>query len=153
MFPKHINKEVFDDFQVPLTQKHIDEGVRNNCQDCPVASAFQQAFIDRCNEIGDEVDVTVDGEALSLAIGGQSFSEETVDIPLSGLLQEYINDFDNGLHVPAGTLYIEVLDNDKLDFFFDEPPQDKSQKYYEAGIEFPDDEYSWRRTPNLTPNL
>ena len=136
MFPAYINKAVFNDFKADLTSYHILNGERCSDGSCPVALALNAAFEASQAEIGDRIEVSVSETTLSLSL---DHHPTEVGMAITGLLEEWIGDFDKGREVPEGTLYIQprtfTYEGEKI-----ENP-DGDVHGYELGIDVPDSYY------------
>ena len=74
--------------QISVTQKHINEGVRQKSKYCPISLALQEAFPDECS-------VTVGGDDTTFV----SASMGVRDIVLPDVARKFISEFDSGSKV------------------------------------------------------
>ena len=107
--PQHIegiDLDVFDGMEGQLTQAHIDKGRKNDCRACPVALALNDMLAEHCEKIGvEQLSADVNKLFVYIAIG---WHEKVIIIAeLSGLIDEWISDYDGGKTLPPGNLYIE----------------------------------------------
>ncbi len=98
-----IDMDIFE-MEAELTHLHIEEGNMRKCQECPVALCLQEWLDANKEQIG----------KLSAVVGKWNAAfvdadrEQTVLVAqASGLLQEWIGDFDDGKTLPPGKIYIE----------------------------------------------
>lgn len=101
-----IDRDVFDGMRGKLTQAHIDAGVINNCRKCPVALALNDLLEEHSETIGAD-GLFVEVNKLFIYIFTGFYGKMAIIAEISGLLNEWISDFDNGKKLPPGEIYIE----------------------------------------------
>ena len=100
-----IDRAVFDGMEGELTQAHIDAGKINNCRECPVALALTDMLAEHRDQVGQCLKVEVN--RLYIFIFTEDWSKTVLVAEISGLLDEWIGDYDDGKQLPPGRLYIE----------------------------------------------
>ena len=100
-----IDRDVFDGMEGDLSQAHIDAGKQNNCRECPVALALTDMLAEHRDQIGQSLKVEVN--RLYVFIFTEDWSKTVLVAEISGLLDEWIGDFDDGKRLVPGKLYIE----------------------------------------------
>ena len=100
-----IDREVFDGMEGELSQAHIDVGKQNNCRECPVALALTDMLAEHRDQIGQSLKVEVN--SLYVYIFTEDWSKTVLVAEISGLLDEWIGDYDKGKQLVPGKLYIE----------------------------------------------
>ena len=100
-----IDRNVFDSMEGQLTQAHIDAGKQNNCRECPVALALTDMLAEHRDQIGQSLKVEVN--SLYVFIFTEDWSQTVLVAEISGLLDEWIGDYDKGKQLVPGKLYIE----------------------------------------------
>ena len=98
-----IDREIFDGMEGELTQAHIDNGKVNSCKHCPVALALQDMLKEHSERIGQLLTVEVNRLYIHFYYG----AKYVLLLRISGLLEEWIDDFDAGRKMVPGRLYIE----------------------------------------------
>lgn len=83
--------------KITVTKKHIDAGIRNDCERCPIALAILES-------VPDSASPTVDHSEISF-LKDNRFTLVHSDTPRSA--EEFIERFDNGLPVQPFTFEIE----------------------------------------------
>ena len=100
-----VDFDILDGMEGQLTQAHIDEGKMGACKQCPVALCVQAMLDAHIEQIGRELEVSVNRYTVSI---NDKATGRTVLAPsISGLLDEWIRDFDAGQKLPPGKVYIE----------------------------------------------
>ena len=99
-----VNLDIFDGMEGELTQTHIETGLRDLCRECPVALCIAEVLAKHKAEIGAVV-VEVGAKQLRLHTGDWEapFIVAELDLPL----RTWIDDFDHGLPVREGRIYIK----------------------------------------------
>ena len=100
-----IDLDVFDGMEGALTADHIREGKRKSCNKCPVSLAMIDMLKEHTN-LGDK-GLSVEAGRLYISVICEHGSRFVVLLEMSGLMQEWVNNFDDGKDVPTGTVYIE----------------------------------------------
>ena len=101
-----IDRDVFDGMEGQLTQAHIDAGEVNNCRECPVALALTDMLACHSERIGHSP-MSVEVNKLFVYIFTGYYDKVVLVAEISGLLDEWIRDFDDGKQLVPGKLYIE----------------------------------------------
>ena len=101
-----INRDVFDGMRGKLTQAHIDAGVINNCRKCPVALAVSDMLAQHAEQIGHS-QMSVEVNRMYVYIFTGIYKQVVIVAEISGFLDEWIKDFDDGKKLPPGEIYIE----------------------------------------------
>ena len=101
-----IDRDVFDGMRGKLTQVHIDAGKVNNCRKCPVALALTDMLACHSERIGHSP-MSVEVNKLFIYIFTGYYDKVVLVAEISGLLDEWIGDFDDGKRLAPGELYIE----------------------------------------------
>ncbi|MXZ44691.1 MAG: hypothetical protein F4Z01_06940 [Gammaproteobacteria bacterium] len=100
-----IDLDIFDGMEAQLTQAHIDEGKTRKCKECPVALCLQ-AWLDAHQEqIGKQLTALVG--RWSIGIVDEARDQCVLAPSISGLLEEWIDNYDDGQKLPPGRIYIE----------------------------------------------
>ena len=128
-----VDRDLFDGMEGQLTQAHIDAGLINNCRKCPVALALNQMLAEHREQIGPVL--TCEVNRLYIFIFTKSMSKVVLMMEISGLLKEWIDDFDKGVKMPTGKIYIE---KDGLIEGYD----GRKVQHWNMGIEVPDAYYN-----------
>lgn len=81
---------------ITVTQEDIDQGIRNDCDKCPIARAIARELPGSEPSVGDMVDLY-----------GKGYYG---DAHLSHLATKFINDFDNGNPVVPQAFHLEFTD-------------------------------------------
>lgn len=134
--PKHIegiDLDLFDGMEGQLTQTHIDNGKKNNCRACPVALALNDMLAEYSEKIGVE-QLSADVNMLYVYISIGWHEKVIIIAELSGLIEEWIRNYDTGQKLPPGNLYIEK------DGLYDGVDGGKIQ-HWSIGIDVPDAYY------------
>ena len=100
-----IDRNVFDGMEGQLTQAHIGAGKQNNCRECPVALALTDMLAEHRDQIGQSLKVEVN--SLYVFIFTEDWSQTVLVAEISGLLDEWIGDYDKGKQLVPGKLYIK----------------------------------------------
>ena len=100
-----IDRDVFNGMRGKLTQAHIGAGKQNNCRKCPVALALTDMLAEHRDQIGQSLKVEVN--SLYVFIFTEDWSQTVLVAEISGLLDEWIGDYDKGKQLVPGKLYIE----------------------------------------------
>ena len=100
-----IDRDVFNGMRGKLTQAHIGAGKQNNCRECPVALALTDMLAEHRDQIGQSLKVEVN--SLYVFIFTEDWSQTVLVAEISGLLDEWIGDYDKGKQLVPGKLYIE----------------------------------------------
>lgn len=100
-----IDRDVFDGMEGELTQAHIDAGKINSCRECPVALALTDMLAKHRDQVGQSLKVEVN--RLYIFIFTEDWSKTVLVAEISGLLDEWIGDYDDSKQLPPGNLYIE----------------------------------------------
>ena len=98
-----IDREVFEGMEGELTQAHIDKGKVNSCKHCPVALALQAMLDAHADKIGQRLIVEVNRLYIHFYYG----AKYVLLLRISGLLEQWIDDFDAGRKLVPGKLYVE----------------------------------------------
>ena len=101
-----IDRDAFDGLRGKLTQAHIDAGVINNCRKCPVALALNDMLAEHSEKIGADA-MFVEVNKLFIYIFTGVYGKMAIIAEISGLLDEWIRNFDDGKKLPPGEIYIE----------------------------------------------
>ena len=128
-----VDRDLFDGMEGELTQAHIKAGVINNCRKCPVALALNQMLAEHKDQIGQVL--TCEVNHLHIFIFTASWSKVVLMMEMSGLLEQWLIDFDKGVKMPTGKIYIE---KDGLIDSYD----GKKVQHWNMGIEVPDAYYN-----------
>lgn len=100
-----IDLDIFDGMEAELTQQHIDEGDMRKCHSCPVALCLQDWLQAHREQIGRELTAVVGRYGVGIV---DEAREQTIIAPsVSGLLDEWIQNYDDGQKLPPGKVYIE----------------------------------------------
>lgn len=102
-----INLDVFDGMEGALTQTHIDAGKVNNCRQCPVALALNEMLVEHSEKIGVDSVICAEVNLLYVSIFTEGYRNLIIIAELSGLIEEWIRNFDEGKQLPPGKIYIE----------------------------------------------
>ena len=122
-----VNIDIFDGMEDELTQTHIDKGLRDLCRECPVALCVSEMVAKHESEIG-EVVVEVGAKQLRLHTGDWDAPFLTAELDI--LLRAWVDDFDNGLPVREGVVFI------KKDGFSVDIAGERIQRW-QCGIQYP----------------
>lgn len=98
-----MNLDIFDGMEGKLTQAHIDKGVRDMCKECPVALCISDMLARHGTEVS-EVMVEVGVKRVRFHTG--DFEAPFLVAELDIALKVWIADFDEGLAVSTGKVYI-----------------------------------------------
>ena len=99
-----IDMDIFE-MEAELTPLHIEEGNMRKCEECPVALCLQEWLDAHREQIGRQLTAVV-GKWNAAFV--DTDREQTVfAATASGLLEEWIGDFDDGKTLPPGRIYIE----------------------------------------------
>ena len=125
-----IDLDIFE-METELTDVHIEEGNMQRCKECPVALCLQEWLDTHQERIGRRLTAVVGKWSVGILdnAGGQTILAPSV----SGLLEEWIGDFDDGKQLPPGKVYIERAG-------FVEDDRGKHQ-LWSIGIDVPDAYY------------
>ena len=126
------NTDVFDGMEGELTQAHIDAGRINNCRECPVALALNDMLAEHKDKIGQSLKVEVN--RLYVFIMTETRRKTVLVAEISGLLDEWVHNYDDGEKLPPGKLYIEK------DGFI-EGLDGETVQHWNVGIDVPDAYY------------
>jgi len=92
-----------DPIEITVTQKHVDEGERQNCHRCPVALATLEShdWCARAGRLGDQVDVWADGCHIKVRIHKPSstFRDHWFSFRTPMLVAHFMDDVDAGRNV------------------------------------------------------
>ena len=99
-----MNLDIFDGMAGELTQTHIDNGLRDLCSECPVALCISEMVAKHKAEIGA---VVVEVGAKQLRLHTSDWEAPLLTAELDRQLTDWIEDFDCGLPVRAGRIYIK----------------------------------------------
>ena len=100
-----IDLDVFDSMEGELTQAHINDGTLNNCRECPMALALNAILAEHRDKIGHSLVAEVN--RLYVLIHTTDTRKCVLMAELSGLLEEWIDNYDAGKKLPPGRIYIE----------------------------------------------
>ena len=100
-----IDLDVFDGMEGELTQAHIDAGKINQCHECPMALALNAMLAEHKDKIGHCLVAEVN--RLYVLIKTADTRKCVLMAELSGLLEEWIDNYDAGKKLPPGRIYIE----------------------------------------------
>ena len=128
-----IDPDVFDGMEGQLTQAHIDAGTINNCRKCPVARALNDMLAEHSDKIGVSP-LSAEVNLMYAYIYRGDYKQVVLIAEISGLLDEWIHNYDDGVKLPPGKLYIEK------DGFYDGVGGGKIQ-HWSIGIDVPDAYY------------
>ena len=96
------------EFEINVTQDHIDRGQRQNCEECPIALAVKEQFPDKVWNISVEEELFIDWKDGPY---GESFI-------FPEIASAFIVDFDN--NQPVGPFSFKVVLNDGWDEDYDD---------------------------------
>ena len=130
-----IDLDVFDGLEGKLTQSHIDKGKVNNCRACPVALALNDIFAEQSEKIGIAEQMSAEVNLLYAYISRGWHDKTVIIAQLSGLIEEWIRNFDEGKKLPPGNIYIEK------DGFYNGVNEGEKIQHWSIGIEVPDAYY------------
>lgn len=99
-----MNLNIFDGMEGKLTQAHIDKGLRDMCRECPVAWCVSDMVAEHEAEI---VEVLVEVGTKQLRLHTGDWEAPFLIAELDILLRDWIDDFDHGLPVPTGKVFIK----------------------------------------------
>ena len=136
--PQHIegiDLDVFDGMEGELTQAHIDKGKRNNCRQCPVAMALNDMLAERREAIGIEPMMSAEVNLLYAYISTGWHEKVVIIAELSGLIEEWIQSYDDGKTLVPGKIYIEK------DGFYDGVTEGEKIQHWSIGIDVLDAYY------------
>ncbi len=102
---KTVDLDVFDGMEAQLTWDHINAGERNHRRNCPIGLCLREMMETHKDKIGKPVWVEVN--LLSVCIFTEGRDKAILVIEQSGLLQEWLDDYNAMRKVPRGSIYIE----------------------------------------------
>ena len=141
-----IDRDVFDGMRGELTQAHIDAGTINNCRKCPAALALTDMLAEHSEQIGHSP-MSVEVNKLFIYIFTGYYGKVVIIAEISGLLDEWINDFDAGKKMVPGEIYIEKdgliegVNGEKVQHW--NVGIDVPDAYYNDPIGFEDNSVNW----------
>ena len=100
-----VNLDVFDGIEAQLTWDHINAGEHNHRRNCPIGLCLRQMMDANKDKIGKPVWIEV--SPLSVCIFTEHRDKAILVVEQSGLLQEWIDDYNVMREVPKGKIYIE----------------------------------------------
>ena len=130
-----IDLDVFDGMEGALTEKHIGAGKKNNCRACPVALALNDMFAEHKDKIGIAEQMSGEVNLLYVYISIGWHEKLVIIAELSGLIEEWIRNYDEGKRLPPGNLYIE------RDGIYKGVNEGETIQHWSVGIEVPDAYY------------
>ena len=141
-----IDVSMFDGMEGELTQAHIDEGTQNNCRACPTALALNAMLAEHRDTIGHSLVSEVYHRFVYLSTD-EPKRRCVLVCEISGLLAEWIRDYDGGGKLPPGKIYIEkdgsYKDGDGTTIQHWSLGIDVPDAYYNDPIGFEDNSVSW----------
>ena len=102
---KTVDLDVFDGMEAQLTWDHINAGERNHRRNCPIGLCLREMMETHKDKIGKPVWVEVN--LLSVCIFTETRDKAILVVGQSGLLQEWLDDYNAMRQVPRGSIYIE----------------------------------------------
>ena len=103
---RSVDLDVFDGMGAKLTWDHINAGERNHHRrKSPIALCLRQMMQSHIDKIGKPVWVEVN--LLSVCIFTETRDKAILVVDQSGLLQEWIDEYEAMRKVPRGRIYIE----------------------------------------------
>ena len=130
-----IDLDVFDGMEGELTQAHIGTGKINNCRECPVALALNDMLDKHKDKIGISEMMSAEVNLLYVYISRGWHEKLIIIAELSGLIEEWIRNYDDGKALPPGKLYIEK------DGIYDGVNVGEKIQHWSIGIDVPDAYY------------
>ncbi len=100
-----VDLDVFDGMEAQLTWDHINAGERNHRRNCPIGLCLRQMMDAHKEQIGKAVWVEVN--LFSVCIFTETRDKAILVVEQSGLLQEWLDDYNAMRQIPEGKIYIE----------------------------------------------